>query len=149
MAHDDYYYWLYKLINKEKAKISINDVTNMLAGLTQILKSDNNRLTIKQNIVRHLNIANELINRLMKRLYYKPEYHFGLFKELINFLFMFVYQNPNNQRAMLPHLLYLVSLTDKDIPTPKLIAQIIWNHKDSDYGIRFLEFLVTKIITRS
>lgn len=35
---------------------------------------------------------------------------------------MYSYQNSNNQRNLMHQLNYLVTLTDKDIPTPKLIA---------------------------
>ena len=60
---------------------------------------------------------------------------------------MYTYNNPNNQRTLLHQLNYLVTLTDRDIPTPKLISQIILTHKDTNHGRQFLEFLTNKIVT--
>lgn len=37
MVHDDLYYLLYQIIDKEKYKISINDIINILKGLTSNL----------------------------------------------------------------------------------------------------------------
>ena len=47
---------------------------------------------------------------------------------------------------MLHHLNYLVTLTDKDIPTPKLISQIIYQQKVTEQGAKFLNFLTNKVV---
>lgn len=96
-------------------------------------------------MLRHLDIADDIINKLMKNLFYREDEHFLLFNEISNFLFMYSYKNPNNQRSLLPHLNYLVTLTDKNINTPKLISSIIINNKDSEYGMNFMQFLINKI----
>jgi hypothetical protein len=69
----------------------------------------------KQNMMRHLDFGNNLINNLMKKLFYKKPIHEEMYKEITNFLFMYCYKNLNNQRSLLPHLNYLVTLTDRDI----------------------------------
>jgi hypothetical protein len=122
MVHDDLYYLLYQIIDKEKYRISNGDISNILRGLTANLVSDMKRLGKKQNMLRHLDIANDLINKLMKNLYYRELEHFSVFKEISNFLFMYSYKNPNNQRSLLPHLNYLITLSDKDVNTAKLIS---------------------------
>lgn len=149
ITHDDYYYWLYQIFNKDKTKISLNDITDILTDLINTLHTDDERLHKKQNMMRHLDIGNDLITNLMKKLYYKKEYHYTMYKEITNFLFMYCYKNPNNQRTMLKHLNYLVTLTDKNIQTPKLISQILINYKNTDYGMNFLQFLINKIITKN
>jgi hypothetical protein len=109
-------------MDKDKYRISTSDVINILKGLTANLNSDPERLHKKQNMLRHLDLSSDLIDKFMKNIYYRHVDHYQLFREISNFLFMFTYNNPNNQRALLPYLNYLVILTDKDIPTPKLIS---------------------------
>jgi len=95
MIHDDLYYLLYKIMDKEKYRISVQDVVNILKGLLHNLKEDPGRLGKKQNMLRHLDIAAELVNRFMKNIYYREQEHYYLFTEVINFLFMFTFENQN------------------------------------------------------
>ncbi len=47
-------------------------------------------------MMRHLDIVNDLVNNLMKKIYFKMEYHNQMFREIVNFLFMYSYKNNNN-----------------------------------------------------
>jgi hypothetical protein len=80
----------------------------------------------KQNMLRHMDIADDLVDLLMKRVVnsglFIKEKHGEMFKEVAKLLFMYSFGSLSNQRTLLHHLNFLVSLTDLDVPTPKLIA---------------------------
>ena len=76
----------------------------------------------RQAIMRHLSIHQLIINRFVKYVRYRASEHFVLFKQIVSFLFMFCYDHPINQLELLPHLNYLLTLIDRDIKVPKLIA---------------------------
>lgn len=77
-------------------------------------------------MLRHMDIANDLIDGLLKRVIeselYRKELHGEMFKEVCKFLFMYSFGSLSNQKTLLHHLNFLVSLTDLDVPTPKLVA---------------------------
>lgn len=100
-------------------------------------------------MLRHLDVQTILINKLLKKIYFKEAEHFALFSEVSQFLFMYCYNNPNNQRSMLPHLNYLLSLTAKDINTPKLISQIVHSFKDTPKGLDFIQFIINKVVNEN
>lgn len=76
MIHDDLYYLLYMNLDKEKYKICIQDIINILKGLTANLNSDHIRMAKKQNMLRHIDISNDLINKLMKNIYFREFEHY-------------------------------------------------------------------------
>ncbi|CDW72551.1 inositol-triphosphate receptor [Stylonychia lemnae] len=145
LISDDLKYLFFTNPDNEKKKKCIQDVTNILRGLTQSLKQEPLRLFKKQNMLRHLDVSDELVNRMMKNIWYKHQDHYELFNEISHFLFMFTFDNPNNQRSLWPHLNYLVSLIDRDIPITKLIAKIISAHSNQEESQQFLEFLLFKL----
>ncbi len=57
--------------------------------------------------------------------FFKKEVHVDLYKEASRFLFMYCYENTNNQRTLVPNLNFFVQLTDVEVPTPKLISMIL------------------------
>lgn len=77
-------------------------------------------------MLRHMDIANDLVEVLMKRVVsiggFNKDQHSDLFKEVSKFLFMYCVGNQANQRTLIGHLNFLVQLTDFEVPTPKLIA---------------------------
>lgn len=83
-------------IDKDKYRISIKDIINILKGITSNVMQDKKRMTKKQNMLRHIDIMNDLINKLMKNVYFRENDHYVLFSEITKFLFAFSYQNSNN-----------------------------------------------------
>lgn len=80
-------------------------------------------------MLKHMDIADDLIDKLMKTVVqsgsFRKDWHSEMFREVSRFLFMYSFANPSNQWTMVSHLTFLVSLTDLDVPTPKLISQVL------------------------
>lgn len=80
----------------------------------------------KQNMLRHMDISEDLVDKLMNRIItngtFRKDWHSDMFKEVSRFLFMYSFGNLSNQSTLVKHLNFFVSLTDYDVPTPKLVA---------------------------
>lgn len=100
-----------------------------------------------------MDIAEDLVKLLLKRVVasglFQKDKHGEMFKEVCKFLFMYSFGSLCNQRTLIHQLNFLVSLTDLDVPTPKLIAQILSQQRETEHGLRFLEFLTDKIVNHS
>jgi hypothetical protein len=66
----------------------------------------------KQNMLRHMNISNDLLDNLVKRIIdtdmFRKDYHSNLFKEVSRFLCMYTYGNISNQSSLVPNLNFLI-----------------------------------------
>lgn len=72
--------------------------------------------------MRHFGVHDLLIDEFSKKINYSDKNHFILFKQIINYLFMFVYENKTNQQEMFKHLNYLLTLVPRNVKAPKLIG---------------------------
>ena len=110
-----------------------------------MIKQEKDRLRKKQNMLRHMDISDNLIELLLLRILesgaYTKEIHFYMFTEVSRFLFMYCLGNESNQRSLSHHMTFLVSLMDLDVPTPKLVSQVIAFERETDLGLKFLHYL--------
>lgn len=95
-------------------------------GQDLVIRQEQDRLKKKQNMLRHMNVSNDLINLLLHRIlesgFYSKELHYDMFKEVARFLFIYAFSNESVQRTMLQHLTFLISLMELDVPSHKVIS---------------------------
>jgi hypothetical protein len=111
---------------------------------TNITHEERLKLIKSQNIMRHLGMHTLMIN-MMRKVYYRPTDHGALFDAIIDFLLFFCYYNKSNQNSLLPRLNFLLSLHEKDIDSPALIAEILKPQRGTAFGHEFLKFIIDRI----
>ena len=122
---------------------TIEDIVNILKGMTLnllshqhsilnnvgqdlVIRQEQDRLKKKQNMLRHMNVSNDLINQLLHRIlesgFYSKELHYDMFNEVARYLFICAFSNESVQRTMLQHLTFLISLMELDVASHKVIS---------------------------
>lgn len=84
-------------------------------------------------MIRHINLIDDLLNVLLKRLIFKEFYYKELFQTVVNFFFQCCYNNPNCQNYMLKDLNFFLDLMNNRIETGLLISEIIKSNSDENY----------------
>ena len=97
-------------------------------------------------MLRHINIIDDLVNVLLRRLIFKENYYKELFQQVVQFLFTITHENPNCQRHLLPDLNFFLDLMNFGIETGPLIAEVIKSNTDPEYSKGFIRYIVNKIV---
>ena len=97
-------------------------------------------------MIRHINLIDDLLNVLLKRLIFKEFYYKELFQTVVNFFFQCCYNNPNCQNYMLKDLNFFLDLMNNRIETGLLISEIIKSNSVENYRQNFATYLVNKIV---
>ena len=100
-------------------------------------------------MLRHINIIDDLVNTLLRRLIFKEFNYTDLFQQVIQFLFAVTHENPNCQRHLLPDLNFFLDLMNKGIETGPLIAEVIKCNTDPEYSKGFIRYIVNKIVSEN
>ncbi|CDW75428.1 cation channel family protein [Stylonychia lemnae] len=127
--------------------INVSLLRQQLNQITSKLRIDRARSHKRQTFLRHLDVQNDLIVKLMKKVQTKeniPESLQLLFQDISAFIFEFANHNYKNQRSLLPHMKFLLSQIPFDIPNKLILAQIINKHKHTKECQLFLNFVLAK-----
>jgi hypothetical protein len=123
-----------------------NDIINILDGLAQELqRAEMIQLKKLQNMIRHINLINDVVNVLLKRLIFKEIFYKDLFQTVIDFLFALCYSNVSCQKFLLPELNFFLDLINHGIETGMLISEVIKCNSDPVYSKDFIKYLINKI----
>ena len=98
-----------------------------------------------QNIIRHINIIDDLVNVLLKRLIYKELYYNDLFQKIIDLLFLTCQTNPNIQRALMPEINFFLDMMNIRVDTGQLISEIMKGNNDEEFTKKFILYLTNLI----
>lgn len=96
-------------------------------------------------MIRHINLIDDLVNVLLKRLIFKEIQYQDLFQTVVDFLFVICYQNANCQKYMLPELNFFLDMMSQRIETGMLISEVIKSNTDMEYSKNFIRYLINKI----
>jgi len=141
---------IYKKSPSMETKNTKNDIINILQTIINTLdESDPVQNRKLQNMLRHINIIDDLVNSLLRRLIFKEFYYKDLFQQVIHFLFNLAYQNPNCQKHLLPDLNFFLDMMNIGIETGPLIAEVIKSNTDPEYSKGFIKYIVNKIVVEN
>ena len=97
MIQDEMYHMLFNRQPSMQTKKAKDEVMEILTYFHETLAKAANDVELRkvQNIIRHLNIIDDLVNVLLKRLIYKELYYNDLFQKIIDLLFHVCFMNPS------------------------------------------------------
>jgi len=122
---DEELFILARLGKNEDTKTRINDLIMIITQLKVFInnsESDPIAMRKVQNLLRNVQIVDPMINILLKGLYFDSAIHRHLFQEVLDFMYMYVKDNPVSQQTLIPHMAYLLSLVNRELNSCKVIA---------------------------
>lgn len=97
-------------------------------------------------MIRHINLIEDLMNSLLKRLVEKMFYYRDLFQAIVDFLLTVCTSNPGCQKIMLADINFFVDMINQRIESGLLISEIIKVNSVSEDSSSFVNYLIEKIV---
>jgi hypothetical protein len=130
-----------------ETKSAKDEIMEIISYFIDVLSKATTDVEIRrlQNMIRHINLIDDLLNVILKRLIYKELYYNDLFQKIVDLLFLICQTNPNIQKTLLPDMNFFLDLMNIRVDTGSLISEIIKGNSDDEFTKSFILY-VTDLI---